>query len=248
MLVQYPTHHRWRKPVVEDPITLFGKSARSKLRSTLSKIEATDVSTLIEPITPEFLEWFSPFYESHINQKNNPSVANIRKRVLEEPKFDYFSLSLYEGEERVGATIFSSRKDRLAIAYRTYNYEWQNAALPANPSLYTEYVVCMHAFKIGKKWVGHGKDRNPYGKNANIGLAIFKLSTGNQPAMVQEAAFDTLETDSLDEDALILLPPQQSKQVITSALLITKPENEEKYAQVTKYPELICVEVLYRQS
>jgi hypothetical protein len=108
-------------------------------------------------------------------------------------------------------------------------------------------MVAVFAFDQGKTIISHGKDRNPYGLNSAIGMAGFKLSVGCRPSNVTDGTYEihTLDTDKLTEDCLILEQPKEGTD-ITKAYLVTSRENGHKHLQVTKYPEQLSVEVLYR--
>lgn len=247
MHIEYATAHKWTKPVAEDPLVHFGKNSRARMRATLKRIPDTTIRTEIRELDEAFLDWFLPLYHTRIGEKKNPVVFDIYGRTLGKPgrTYPYYALSLFEDDAPLGGTIFSMRDDRLSIAYRTYAHTWRNIQLQANPSLFTEYVIAKHAFSEGKKTIVHGKDRNPYGLNSDIGLGAFKLSVGCSPELSKVYERRALDTEALSKDAFILEYPATGT-CITNAHLIISRANEEKYAQVTKYPERLAVTVAYR--
>lgn len=246
MVITHSDKHRWEKPVLADPLEHFGKKSQAKLRSTLNKINATDIRTEIVPLTEEFFEWFTPRYIEAIGDKDNPKVHDVYGTTLgKETKKEYFSMALYEGDDILGGAIFSVYEKRFSVAYRIYDYAWRRAKLPAAPSLYTEYVINKHAYETGMSIFSHGKDRNPYGLNANIGLAGFKLQVGCKPYTPNEFEVCTLDTSTLSSDALVLELPSEGTLITRAYLIITK-ENEAKYEQLLKYPDLLPIEVMYR--
>lgn len=247
MILPYATGHRWVKPVTSDPLNDFGKNTRARLRSTLGKIDANHITHRIESLDTHFLDWFLPLYETRINEKANPHIFDIREKTLGSAKPEkYFSLALYEHGVAVGATIFSLSKTRLTIAYRTYRTTWYNALLAANPSAYTEYLICKHAAEMSKQTIIHGKDRNPYGVNSSIGLAYFKLSAGCIPMKPRTFEVCEIDTDTLTVDALILKYPGDTESHISEAYLVASPEGIQKWEQITKYPEHLNVTILPR--
>lgn len=252
MRVTYASHHRWTKPVVADPVALFGKNAQANMRSALKKIDTDAVRTEIRELDEAFLDWFVPLYAGHIGRKVNPKIFDIREETLGKKEHwgekKYYSLTLTERGERLGGTIFSVVDTYFAVAYRAYADRWRHGKLRANPSLYAEYVACTHAYGLGMETISHGRDRNPYGPNANIGLAIFKLSVGCEPRKSGKYEMHALETDALTEDALILEYPGDGTDLITRAHLVTLRENEPYYAQATKYPERLAVTIHYRNE
>lgn len=246
MKINYANAHRWRKTLTESGSDGFGKNSINRIKSTLKKIDATSIRYEFKKLDQDFLDWFTPMYETRINEKDNPRVFNIKEKTLDTDR-DYSYLALYEDERPLGATIFRITEDKIcSIAYRTYSNKWTKEKLQANPSLLTEYLVCNYALEKGIFTVSHGKDRNPYGINSSIGLAAFKLSVGCHPITPDDFEISTISTDTLTEDALIFEYPGVEKTRTKHGYLITSRETEEKWSQVTKYPELIKVEVVYR--
>lgn len=250
MILTYPPHHRWLKATVKEPELLYGPKNSKRIRSTLLRIQDFAITHDIRPLDQDFLAWFVPMYEATIGGKKNAVVHDIYNSTLgnKESLSEYWCLSLYENGQPIGGTIIGIRSDRIMIVYRVYNQKWSSGSLQANPSLYTEYLVSSYAYNLGKSFVSHGKDRNPYGLNANIGLATFKLSVGCKAYIAtdnDDYAPLTLDTDSLDTDALILHHPENGEE-ITKATLVTTKAALEKYGQLLHYPNLLKVEVIYR--
>ncbi|HEU4677761.1 MAG TPA: hypothetical protein VFS75_03545 [Candidatus Paceibacterota bacterium] len=248
MKIKYASAHRWLKPVPNDALASFGKNSRARLRSALPKIAALPVRNEIAKLDEAFLERFLPRYEARIGEKRHPVVFDVRAKTLGSAKADrYYAMSLYEGDRFLGGTIFAIRKDRLAVAYRTYENAWHGARLQANPSLYVEYCLNIHAKEIGVAYIVHGKDRNPYGVNSNIGLAAFKLAAGCHAEIPRKFEIGELDTETCAEDALVLeYPGDEPRAPIRRAYLVTTAETEAAWTQVVKYPHLLSVATIYR--
>jgi hypothetical protein len=246
MKLQCYNHHTWVRRVSHDPFAPFGKHACAKLRSVFESHETPIFEVRIAPLTESFLDTFIPFYEAHIREKTHPHIFPIRENVLHSRKTHHFSLSLTEGENFVGGTIFSCTERTLSIAYRAYTDTWDHTNIHASPALVAEYLLNVYAHEHAHITIIHGKDRNPYGTHSSIGVAIFKLSVGFYPFHIQKEEAVVLDTDTLTEDALILLPPKEPCHRITNALLFTTPKTEHEWVQVTKYPHQLQVEVRYR--
>lgn len=246
MKIMYPEKVRWQKSIPHDVLTQFGKNNRARLRSTLSKMEGSTIRYSIEPLSEDFLSWFLPLYEKTISEKTNGVIYNVREKTLGSPKaYSYETLTLFENDIPIGGTIFGARENMLSVAYRVYPHTWQHNDLQANPSLYSEYLINHYGESLGKSLLSHGKDRNPYGLNSEIGLAAFKLAVGCTPFTPKDAEILEVETDSLTQDAFIFAVPTEGDQ-ITDAFLVTSKETEGKYMQATKYPEQVKVTVMYR--
>ena len=227
---------------------LFGESARRKIKTTANAMGQHAITIDIKPLDHETLAWFTPLYESRMKQMYNPIIFDICSTTLHNPNTSkvYYSLSLFEAGTPLGATIFSVVLNRLSIAYRTYPKKWQKADLPASPSLFAEWAIAEYAAQLNIKKFVHGRNRNPYGTFSSIGLAIFKLSVGCIPKKSKK--FELLSTDSANftQDVLILLPPDEPTKHIQSAYLIVASKNFRTYEQVTKYPQRLNVEVIFR--
>lgn len=248
MKLRYATTHKWIETITADPLSELGKNNKSRIRSTVKNLLSADIKHEIKPLDQSILDWFVPLYLERIGSKENPKVFDIYGTTLgKESKYKYFALILFEDGEPIGATIFSERKNLLSIAYRIFPNQWKNHSLQANPSLYTEYLLNQYGWERGYKKLSHGRDRNPYGLNSHIGLAIFKLSVGCKAFLPSvDCMVDEIDLDEINEDILILVYPEDGDQ-ITNAILYVKDDNFYKYDQVTKYPNRLAVEVIYRQ-
>jgi hypothetical protein len=247
MLIPHSTTHRWTKPVVNDPLADFGQNTTARLRSTLNRIPNFNIKNVVEPLNEAFLDWFLPVYELRINEKANPRVFDIRKKTLgrKKPK-QFFSMTLYEGDEKIGGTIFSCNHGNLSVAYRTYQNDWTQANLPANPSSYTEYLINQEAINRDAKTIIHGRDRNPYGLNSSIGLANFKLAAGCHPELSHKYETSTLDTDKLTTDVFVFALPAPNETRISQGFLIVDDIGLNKWSQVAKYGKLLDVAIIKR--
>ena len=178
--------------------------------------------------------------------KRNPNIANVKELTVgnADSKLAYKTLTLFENGQPIGGCIFSDRTDRFSIAYRMFNSRWSQDERIAGPALYGEYLLDMYSIENCKDRLTHGQDRNPYGLNSAIGLAIFKLSIGCYPKIPKERTIEILDTDHLSQDVLVLLPPQSGNQII-EANLYTKKDNIRKYEQLFNYSDRLTVHTFY---
>jgi hypothetical protein len=231
----------------DDLSLIFGKNNLGRLRSTFKNIDASSVVHRIEPLTDEVLDWFTPLYLKTITNKDNPKLFDIRSTTIgKESKYKYYSLTLLEDNIPIGGTIFSERGPILSIAYRIYPNTWKQNNLQANPSVLAECLLNNHGVEHGFKTLSHGRDRNPYGLNAHIGLAIFKLSMGCS-AYLPSTPYEiqTLDLNQVNQDVLLFKMPTEGDQ-ITKGILYATEENLSNYMQVAKYPERLLVEIITR--
>lgn len=245
MSIEYTNSHYWLKPVKENILEPYSKSNREKLKSTLKQYTEHNIEFEIAVVTETVLDWFIPLYTNLISSKSNPSLHDVRESTLEDDR-EYFALILKQDKVALGATIFSIKDWYVSIAYRAYPNNWQNnIKLRSNPSLLSDYFIAEYTQSIQKEWISHGLDRNPYGPNSYIGLAAFKLSVGCKAFIpTKTVATETLDTSEINTETLVLHRPTE-KTRITEATLFVKPEDEEKYQQVTKYPDLLKVNIVH---
>ena len=247
MMIEHADKHTWQRMNAADALSYFTGSNRKKVQTSLPLLEAAGVTYTVAPATRAMIDQFTPLYLTTINGKENPNPHNVYEKTIGNPTaaFPYYGLELYDHGVYVGGTIFSVRPDRVSYAYRSYLRTWPQATLKANPALIAEYAVAEYALAHQLPLISHGKDRNPYGRNSNIGLAIFKLSLGYTAYLPATYERHTLDTDTVTDDILVLERPAVGDR-ITDAFLIVDQQNEAVYAQLLAYPEQLRVHVLHR--
>ncbi len=243
MEITYAHNHAWYKFIADDPLSQFGKNSRTKLRSTLRELSPS-ITITEEAVDGSFLAWFVPLFEATLSSKEHPASIDITERLNGEK--EYKALTLKEDGKPLGATIFTLRKNKLVIAYRCYTHHWNNQSYAASPALFMELMIAQHAQSHHKAALTHGKDRNPYGLHAGIGLAAFKLASGCKPRLTRDYETRTLKTEDLTEDVLVFAHPKEGRRRISKAYLITQKETAPHWEQLLKYPHLLKVEVVYR--
>lgn len=247
MQLTYAHTHKWIKDLTGDLLVPFGKNNSKKIRRLIGEASEKGITFTFEDLHQDFLDWFIPLYVSHISEKKNPKVVDIHNATLgkDNRKYPCYSLTILEHGTPIGGTIFTLRKNHLSIAFRAYKNKWTSVESACSPALYAEYLITEHAVTHGKTKLVHGSDRNLYGVHSNIGVAIFKLSTGCHPVLSQIHETSVLETDDCVSETLILQYPESGRN-ITNAYLITTQENEAAYEQLYKYPEKLNIHTLYQ--
>ena len=245
-VIPHSSHHVWFKDLpTGDILECSSKKTRYRLRKTLKEIDKVEVTTDIAPLSDAFFSWFTPIYKENIGKKKNARMHDVYDQTLgnKESKYPYYTLTLNEGGIPTGGTIFSVRDDRVSIAYRTYPNKWSGMQLSASPSIYTEYLISKHAQELGKEKISHGLDRNPYGPNASIGLAYFKLQIGCYPHLPKNCELHEFDSNKLREDTLLLVAPKEGGR-IREAILFIESGKEEEYAHLLKYPEQLEITII----
>jgi len=247
MVITYPEAVRWEKTVTGDNTVDFGKNNAARLRSSLPKLETSMISCVVENLNDEHIVWFEPWYQTTIGSKNNPKISAIHATTIgKQADYPYHILIIREHDTVVGAIIFSVRTSLISIAYRVFNPTWNHTQLQAGPALIGEYFINHFCNSNGFTRLSHGKDRNPYGLNANIGLALFKLSVGCRVTLPTGTTQTlTLETDTLAADALVMEQPNEGT-AVSHAYLIGSAETLAKYSALQKYQHVIAIDYIER--
>lgn len=250
MIITHASKHRWQRIISTEPLNDFTTKKRKRIKTSLDRMTEAGVKFTIEPLTEAFFEQFTPLYKQIVGNKDNAEIHDVFSKTIgkEFVEFPYYGVRLYENDTYLGGSIFSKRADMLAVAFRALQHNWQTANLPAGPTLLAEYFVSAYAAEQGISIISHGKDRNPYGLNSDIGLATFKLSLGCRafiPEDAREYEVTEIDTDTMTTDALILAYPGE-QQVVTDAYLVMARGAEEQYAQLLTYTDQLKVHALYR--
>ncbi len=184
MNLLYPSKIIWRLDLTPDqtPETILGKTTYKRVIKTLPLLEAAGYRFVIEPITDAWLNDFAPLYQEHIGKKNNSIVFDIIERVHEGQQAgkEYFVISLYHQQVLCGGLIFASLNNTFRVAFRVFPLQ-TTIKTPTSASYVAEYLLLEHAFAQHISKLSHGRDRNAYGINTSIGLALYKLRVGGQP-------------------------------------------------------------------
>lgn len=242
MIIQHTDKHHWIKVI--DPLIFpdFGKNNTKKIQALLSGVSSSDVTHLFEPLTPAHIEWFDKLYTVHLATKHNPRPYNVfdttlGKDIIVHP---YFILTLLENGTPIGGTIFTLRKDRLSMVYRTYPADWAQNNFKCSPALYAEFLATKYALAQNKPRLVHGVDTNPYGVNSHVGVAIFKLSTGCHAEIKSTYLKTESDLNTLPYKSLVLAYPISGNR-ITDAFLIGDTTTASQYEQLFKYPEQLKI-------
>ena len=252
MNIKYAEKQVWRKPVRENPEELYSQGNQKRVRSTARKILEAKISYTFEPLSQNFLSWFTPLYTELIGKKNNAIIYDLFEKTLNNNLNgnNFLGMTLCLNNTPVGGAIINLYEEVFMISYRAFLPKWPTGTLQASPSLYAEYVTAKEAFRQHKLQVSHGKDRNLFGINSDIGQLMYKLSVGYKPQLPiskpdQEIAVLVLDSEEVYQDVVILQYPDESI-YITEAILVTSRETETKYNQLLQYPEQLKVQVIYR--
>jgi len=237
---KYPEKIGWQKKVSEDLLSCFGKTVQKNIKKFLFIKENLDFEYKIERVSDEFFDWFLPEYKSFISSTENPLEIDVKNHIISRPNIQYYYLAVYQKEIPLGAMIYSVRQESLSIAFRYFKHNWLYGLTDITPSYIAEYIIGEEAFKLKKKIINHGIDRNLYGMNANIGLATYKLSIGCYPILPKDSTVKNIDLSSLNREVFVMLCENiREEKYLQSAALVIDKQNQQKYAQLKKYAERI---------
>lgn len=247
MKIPYANTHSWWKPITPDVFSNYGASDSKRIRKLLQMTEHAAIDYRIEPANQTFFDWFEPMYQEHIRSRSNPRPANVFEMTAGNPKalFPFFTLTVTENGRPVGGCVFSDRNTHYSIAYRIYEPRWSQIQKVASPAIFGEFQLDQYSLDHGKERLVHGQDRNPYGLNSGIGLAIFKLAVGCSAKLPPTHEVSELDTDTLTTDVLVLQYPESGRD-IQRAVLVATPEVQERYSQLFTYEHKLAIEVIHR--
>ena len=252
MLIKYTEKQVWRKPVMKNPEELYSRGNQKRIRSTMKKVLECKISHIFEPLSQNFLSWFTPMYTELIGKKSNAIVYDLFEKTLNNNLNgnDFLGMTVCLNNTPVGGAIINMYEELFMISYRAFLPKWPSGTLQSSPSLYAEYVTAKEAFAKHKHQVSHGKDRNLFGINSNIGQLMYKLSVGYKPQLpinkvAQKNEVLILDTQNVKQDVVVLQYPDEGL-YITKAILVASRETEAKYNQLLQYPKQLEVQVIYR--
>ncbi|MES2748945.1 MAG: hypothetical protein V4606_00940 [Patescibacteria group bacterium] len=242
MIIHHTEKHRWIKEIDPSIFPDFGKNNSKKIQSLLKDISTTTITHSFELLTTEHISWFEKLYNANLATKHNPRPYDVYgttlgKDIIIHP---YHILILYEAGVPIGGTIFTLRKERLSMVYRTYPSDWSLHSFKCSPALYAEYIATEHALANKLPFLVHGVDLNPYGVHSNVGVAIFKLSTGCHPEIKPSYSIHETDLNTLPYNSLILEAPVAGNKII-QGYIIGNEETAQKYEQLFKYSDQLQV-------
>ncbi len=236
MIIKYPNKIAWRKRIMEGENFFKGKK-QVRLTKLLGNLDAYTITHRFTVPDEKFFEWFCPEYEKMISAKDNALNINVKNYSIQDDNkpAKRMALEIYNNDILIGATLFFDCRLSANIAFKTYKNKWNIVGPQIGPSLYSEYLIYEWAKEHNKKFVSLGVDRNPYGPNASIGLASYKLSAGYYPKQPKKCVLLEMDTDTIFSDTLIFSTNDtEKKQILKATLITTNPKNYELLLKQSK--------------
>lgn len=225
----HPEKISWRLDIssYKDPLEPFGEKTRKRIIKTKKLHEGYGYVIKCEDFSEDIFNKFLVIYKHHIKRIGG-ILHDVKDKIITNPRhnFPYKFINAYKNGKYQGGIIFSDRVEHLVVAYRAIPHELE-IKLPINLSYVMEYYLNKYALESGKKYIRRGRDRNPYGLNLSIGLALYKLQLGNYPILVPNQELTIIHCfDWKEEDTLVFLPPTKGDR-INMAIMYSSKNNDE---------------------
>ncbi len=185
--INYPKQVSWKLDLSSfvSANDCFSTDTRKKIKKTLSLLKDAGYYWDISPIDASYAELFYPIYKQHIIQKDHPVIIDIphRLRLAENEGKNSHAISLYNSKKQyIGGIIFTYKNAEsiISIAFRVFPKQIE-LKLPIGLSISADYLLYKYAKEQQIHTLFHGKDKNGYGLQSSIGLALFKFQTACRP-------------------------------------------------------------------
>ncbi|MBT6253837.1 hypothetical protein HOI83_01230 [Candidatus Uhrbacteria bacterium] len=215
----------------------FSSKRVTRVRKSLENLKDSQYRFEQLELTDDLLDQFVVLYDAFMTKKEGGVVYPVKEGINanQEKGRKYHMLALWNGEVLEGGLIFSERKSAISVAYRVFPTSL-DIATTASPAQIAEYMVVDAALKMGKARVNHGRDRNAYGINADIGLASFKMRSGAIPHISKNGNEIVDLPETLDSDILVCVGDEPGE-ICDELVLFTDLDEEEalKKYQISKY-------------
>jgi hypothetical protein len=229
--MNYPKYITWRKEITEltSVYDTFGKKTQARIKKAFSILESQDKYTLrTVEVDDNFLKEFVPIYRSNMDQKRNTLHIDIASKINERKALGdtYKSVALFEYDKLIGGLIFNDKKNVVKNAYKT-TPRVLDIKLPINITFLIEFLFTQYAIDTKKRIMG-GQDRNIFGMNAEIGLAMFKVQAGYYPVIINIDSNEILDdfTWNKKDDVLIFEGKEMGGKCDNATLFLATKEED----------------------
>lgn len=252
MITSYlPSHISWKVQISreQDIFALFGQSTAKKIKRSLKLLEENNLSYTVDTVDNEYLDLFIPLYEKNILQKHNPKLFDIKQYIADgiaKKGGIYKAITLRRGNEYLGGMIFYPYTLTLSVAFKVFPSTME-PRLPINLALIAEYFLYSYAAEQKMHTVLHGKDRNFYGVNSAIGLAMYKLNAGCRPYISKDAIeVEKITQEKIVKDTLLFLGNMKENPVTKAILYLEDRDKErEKKYQILINSDHFSTDIVY---
>jgi len=212
---------------LKDALAPFSTRTRKKIIKAQLLLADHDYSIRCEDLSEELVDRFVAIYKLHM-QAIGGIVHDVKQRVYVSPPHShpYKVISIYLKDIYLGGLIFSDRVTHLVTAYKAIPHKLKHS-LPISSSFVIEAALNKYAIEHNCKYIRRGKDRNLYGPNLSIGLALYKLQIGTYPRLVPNSKLKpSTGFNWSNKDTLVFLAPQEGNRITEGIIYSTSNQAE----------------------
>jgi|694.fasta_scaffold58263_1 hypothetical protein len=227
----------------------FGKSY-AKIVKSVDALARDGYKVEFKDLTEELLDQFIPLYEQNLIAKKNPKIFDIKK-LIEQTQSDNATIQmlvLSKDDKFLGGYIFSNYENSYRIMFVVLPKSLETKIFVNNVAFLMIFKMIEKSLEDKKEYFSHGRDRNLFGLNADIGLAIFKLRCGFKPYIKDKPDIEFLDEFKWNgtDDVLLFAGDQVEKKITKSYLFTNKKDEELKsaYGAILKVAGEIGLEII----
>ncbi|NCN58455.1 helix-turn-helix transcriptional regulator [Candidatus Microgenomates bacterium] len=225
----YPQKISWRIDIsdYDNYLAPFGGKTRKKIHKAEQHLAENNYNIKVDDVNEEFIDNFIKIYTRHI-QSIGGQVHDVKYKIITKPphSYPYKAVSVYKGNQYIGGLLFSDRGDHLVTAYKAIPRD-TGIKLPIGMSYLVEAELYKYALTHNKQYIRRGRDRNLYGIELAIGIALYKLQIGNYPILVPDKKLTIIDSfDWKGQDVLVFLAPQAGNKIDKAIMYSTKSVDE----------------------
>lgn len=220
----YPTYVAWQLDLngVSQVDQLFGRERHRRITKAAALLDQAGYRLEIQPVTANYLDDFIPCYQKHMAAKKG-TFFDVRSHLSRawQRGWEYESISLWARETLLGGLLYRVGASSVSVAYRAFPRQLP-VKLPIGCSFVAERLLIERALLRGRRVIWHGRDRNVYGLNSAIGVAMYKANLGCVPyvSRTEMNSWQAVAALAPASDALVLLG-DGGQRVITDSILFT---------------------------
>jgi hypothetical protein len=235
--ITYPEYIYWKKDLndINDISQFFSPKTFKKIVSAKNKVFEQGYIFDVVDVNKTNLLAFENIYKLHINQKKNPRVFEVTDIIegLMSKNITIKMIQVTKGEEFIGGLIFQERQNYLSTCFKYFPFEIE-IKLPISITYIAEYYLFKYSLEKNCSYLKHGKDRNQYGYNSDIGLARMKLQLNLQPHVFENTTsqlFNSFDWDG-KQDVLLFHGSTKDEKITNATLFLADITSQDKYASI----------------
>jgi hypothetical protein len=231
----YPNKIRWKTDLTkysdENVGLIFGGKNAKKILDSIDILKKNDYEFISTAYDHSYLNDFYPIYKKMLDSKASPNIIDIGSNVEKQISIgmQVRTLSLYFKKKFVGGSINIITDDTYINGFNAIPFETDLKLKVNNINYIRTFYHIKEAKSLSKSIYSAGRDRNFYGINSAIGLAIFKLRTGAVAYVNDAEDYELVPDFSWDgkEDVLAFEGEGKGQKITKAKLFLVKNDPEE---------------------